>query len=400
MIRLLAIACSWLVASSALAEEWHVEDAVARALQNPDVEGRMRAELEATRAETREETVVPTPTLVVAHEEVLGDMFIGYSQLTVGVEQELDLSRWRSRMRDALPHREEAIRAGYDDWRVNLGARVREAFFSVVHRRESLAALAAWVAQLERAVAAIAARVERGDASLYDSLRVRRELDRARAAIAREQALLSEAWAALRVWAPFEERPALAGDLTPTRPDDAAHDVASLPSIRRLAQLELALDREADAWGSPFWRGWTLGAGYRWVSQGDQTAHGFTLNLSIPLAFWNTDRARVDRLEAERDSIAHELSMVRTLAERRRDAARERLDAALHALGALTEPDRDQELTRLAETSYRAGESPLSQLLDAYESEVELRRARLDLQWEARRAAIELERRSGTGASR
>ena len=117
------------------------------------------------------------------------------------------------------------------------------------------------------------------------------------------------------------------------------------------------------------------------------------------------DRAGITRLDphrragpvdvpeqrAEHERVGGELRFARTLAEQAEQATRKRYQASLDALGELPPAERDAELSQLAESAYGAGEGTLLELLDAYESEADLRLARIDLQWEARRAAIELQ---------
>ena len=197
---------------------------------------------------------------------------------------------------------------------------------------------------------------------------------------------------------PMDARPQLSGALPPsgTVEGDALHT----PTITALEQRERVLAAELDVWGVPFARGWSLAAGYRFASQGGAVGHGFMVSLGVPLTLWNTDRPRLERLEAEHRQVEAELALARTLAEQATAGTRERLDATLDALAELSPAERDAELSGLAEAAYAAGEATLLELLDAHASEAELRLARIDLQWEARRAAIELQRRLGIGASR
>ena len=384
--------------ASAQGDVWTEEQAVARALANPDVKDALEGRIRADRAEVEAATVVPTPTLEVAHEQVFGDEQVAYLESTVGLHQQLDLSSWRGRLRETLPHREAALRAETDEWRLLVATSVRAAFFEVRYREERLRALDEWMGHLERGVAVSTARQERGDASLYDLRRVQRELETAAAQRAREEAILEEAWAALRTWSQWTSRPTLTGALPPDGLSKQASE--TLPELRRLQHLELALSAEEAAWGSPFWRGWSIGAGYRFAEAGSESGHGFVASLSIPLAFWNNDLPEIDRLRAEQAAIGGELRFGRTLAEQAEAAAGERLERALAVLSNLRVPERDAELTHLAETAYGAGEATLTELLDAYESETELALSRIDLQWEARRAAIELDRRRGNGVPR
>ena len=372
-----------------------VEEAVRRALSNPAIDAILEGEIREARAEAEMETVVAAPTLGVSHEQVVGDAGAEYLELSVGIEQEFDLSPWRGHVRRAGSHRQDAARSGTAAWRLELAAAVRLSFFEIVYRQERVAVFDHWIGNLQEGVVAVSTREEHGDVSELEVRRIERALESARAQQAMEGFMLGEAWAALHLWVPWDERPSVSGELTPTTNEHATGAV--LPSLERLEHLRRAVVAEANAFGRPFWREWTVGAGYRFADVGSATGHGFLFSLSVPLTLWNTDRPREDRLAAERARIDGELSMQQTLAARAEQAAHARLTEALSALSHFPPEEHDAELTRLAETTYGAGEATLTELLEAYAGEVELQLGRIDLEWEARRSSIELARRRGNG---
>jgi outer membrane protein TolC len=169
--------------------------------------------------------------------------------------------------------------------------------------------------------------------------------------------------------------------------------------LARLQHLQQALEAETGAWGSSFWRGWSAGAGYTFAQVGQSRGHGFLVTLEVPLAFWNTNTVRVQRLVAEQEELGNEFTLRAGIANREVRAAQVRLDSALQALTAMPDPSQDVELTRLAEIAFAVGETTLIDLLDAFGSETDLQLARLDLQADARRAAIALDRSRGLGVS-
>jgi outer membrane protein TolC len=175
--------------------------------------------------------------------------------------------------------------------------------------------------------------------------------------------------------------------------------VSLRPELARLQHLEQALDIEMQAWGSSFWRGWSAGAGYSFSRVGPSDGHGFLVTLEVPLALWNTHAAQTDRLVARQTEIHSELVFRAGVAQREVQAARARLDAVLQALEAMPEPSQDSVLTVLASVAFDAGEATLIDLLDALASEIELQLVRLELQANARRAAIALDRCRGLGVT-
>lgn len=380
---------------------WTADDAVRAALDRPAVQARLNAEVAAGRARIAQETATPTPRLGVFHEQVFGASQVAYVQTSAEVQQGFDLSGWRGHLAARQPHEAAALRADLEAWRLDLAAEARLAFYAVLHGRARLAALDAWLAQLDRGVTATSARQTRGDVAPYAVKRVARERAVARARRASEAGAHAEAWAALLRLTQRTERPLLDGTLAPdlSAPQASAVDATdALPQLQALVRTEQALSESLQAWGSPGLRGWSIGAGFRWAEVASQSGQGFTVSLSLPLALWNTDAPEIERLSAERARVQADHRDASALATARQRAALQRLEAAQAALQSLDDEEAADDLSQLAETAWRAGETTLAELLDAYASEAELELARADLQWAARRAEIERARSLGIGA--
>ncbi|MFU8805388.1 MAG: TolC family protein [Bradymonadaceae bacterium] len=378
--------------------QWDVEQAVEVALDHPEIETILTARRQTARFEIDEATILPNPTLDLDHERDFGPEIEGL-EASAMVHQRFSLTPWRTRLRQALPHREAALRAELDQWRLDMSLEVRLAFYRVRYHEARIDALDHWVDRLSAGVGSILAREVRGDASLYERRRIEREVQVARAERAHEQSELAAAWSALLRRLPTDSEFTLIGDLAPFVPAEPS-TTRPLPSLIRLEQEALATAAEARAMGKPWWRDWEAGAGYRFSNEGNHGAergHGLLLSLTLPIALRNTDAPRLARLKAEHDRLSAELRLNTTTATRAADAARRRLEEAMAALVELPDDDDDLELTALAEMAFAAGESSLVELLDAYGSETRLRLARIDLEWAARQAAIELDYRQGLG---
>jgi cobalt-zinc-cadmium efflux system outer membrane protein len=377
-----------------------VDDVVRAVLLRPELAHRVDALAAGVAAELDARTAPPPPTLHLAHEHLLHGGGGGF-EFSAAAERTVDLRPWRRAVRNTASPRSAALHAEADAWRLDAAASVRTAFFAVLHRQARLEAVDAWAAQLAQMLSGLQAREARGDASAFEVLRLRREIDLAAAARAAELAALAEAWAELETWVQWDERPALAGTLAPDAaavpPRGAA---APRPSLVSLEQTRSALDAESRAWVSPFLRDWAVGGGYRLVHEGNATGHGFLATLSLPLPTRAADTSQRDGVDAARDAVDAELALAAAALDREAAAARARLDGALDALAALPAADGSGELTRLATVAFAAGEASLSELLDAFESDLELQLARYDLAWAARRAAIALDRSLGHGATR
>lgn len=397
--RLLAVVAALaLTASAAAAAPRTVDDAVEAALAHPGLAALASGRLRAVEAAVEESAAAPVPSLVVEHEQVLTPAGFDGTESTLRVEQALDPGGWRAGLRATAPHRRAAAQAELDALRLEIATGVRRAFYEVRYRQLRVAVVEAWIGRLDRVVSLTAARERRGDVSRLAVRRVEREQATARAERAAEAARLGEAWGALSTLTGWSERPALAGELAPAA---AADDAAGAhPALLRIESEARARAVEAEAWDSPLGRGWTLGAGYRLVGADERFGHGFVLSLGLPLALWNPEQPRIDRLAGERAALEAEASRWQAATARAIAATRQRLADALAALAALPAAAADDEFTAVAESAYAAGEATLESLLDAGESTTRLRLAALDLAWEARRAAIELDEHLGLGARR
>ncbi len=379
-----------------------VEDAVSIAIHRPEADALVQQRIAVERARLAASTTRANPRLGLHHERIVGAPAVADSETSLTLEQSFDLTDWRGRLAAALPHREAAARAEMDGWRLDVAQGVRAAFYAVRYREARVVVLRAWIVRLQAGVEAASAREEAGDVSGYDVRRVQRELGVAQAALASEHAALGQAWSDFETWVPGSERPTLVGDLAPVV-DVVATPVQRLPDLVRLESLAAASAAESEAWRAPFLRDWSVEGGYRLAQAGgapgggSELGHGFSVGLSIPLILRNPDRARVALLAAESDALHAELQWARSIAEQAATAGQARLADAVTALASLPAPDDDRGLTHMAEVAYRAGEASLTELLDAYESESELQLSRLELEWEARQAAIELERFQGLG---
>lgn len=375
------------------AQGWTEEDAVAAALATIPVDALAGLESEVLTAELEHGVARPLPALALAHEGFVGDRASRGGESSVGVRQSFDLTGWRGTLRSALPLRQDAAAHALAATRIGLATDARTAFYRVRHIEERILALGDWIDALRVGVATATAREAAGDVSAYDRRRIERELEIAATTLASEEARLAESWAALLAIAPAEHRPTLVGELTPEPPAETS--LRYIPELSRLDSLAQAADLERDAWSRPALRDWEIGAAYRLGNSPDAIVHGFALELSVPLPTRDTDRPRREALEWRAEQYRAEALVIETLATNGVRAAAARLRDTLAVLDDLGSDADSDDLTRMAELAYEAGETTLADLLDAYGSEAELRLARIDLQWEARRAAIDLERSRG-----
>ena len=382
-------------------ERLSIEDVMSLALARPEIQARLQARLSSTRAEVDEATLTSTPRLEVAQERVIGDINVGYQELSLTVEQSFDLTGWRGKLKDSLVHKEAALQAENDVWLLEIATTLRTSFYRIRYHEERVRVLDQWLQQLEKGHQGLRLRQERGDTSLFHVRRIKRELTLAQLRRAAEQSERAEARRALERWVSWDEAPELMGDLEPTLDQVSLETAQSAPpELERLTHLKRALHTEAKAWGSPSLRAWTAGAGYRYAEVGSSVGHGFQVTLSLPISLWDVDEPHLQALKARQLEVGSELTLRTQLMYREIELAQRQLKASMGALRESDASTQRSEMTQLAQAAFDAGELSLSELLDTFESETDLQLARIDLQWEARKAMIDLDRLRGDGVPR
>jgi outer membrane protein, heavy metal efflux system len=370
-------------------------EAVARlSLESPRARA-IHAQADLIRAEGLAAGRWPNPRVTASREAVSG-VTEGY----LLVSQALPVTGRRGLQVDSASQQARAAELRADDMLRRLRADVRRAFvdLSVEEARER--ELGATLAALQSLADALERREKAGDTAGFDRLRAEREALDAAAALGDARARRARA------------QGALASFFFPTPDPASLHaaplvaDHAPLPAAKDLvARAEttrgdvLALDRDIEAArlaGSAADRSRIpepeVVAGLKTSNVGDDRRGSvFSLIASIPLFDQaRPERARADARErlatAEREALRAEIgATVRGL----RQAAQERRTTA-DAYRLMSLPKSD-ELRRIAQLSYEAGERGILELLDAYRSASDARLRVLDLDAAAAHADIDLE---------
>lgn len=361
-------------------QRFSIDDALSAAFINSEMAKRFEAEEAALLAEAETLTVISTPQVNLSYERVAEEL-----EFSAFIEQPFDLSRWRSALRTSVSHRAEALRAEQALWRSDVRTRVLDAFYRVLYYQNRLVAYDAWTGRLDRALNDARARERRGDVSGYQLRRIEREIYLAQTRRSNERLAQAEASTELAELTGWDLDFLIEGNLRPSAEETIERKVS--PELERLARLELALVSEAEAYGLPALRDWSLGAGYRHTELGQEVGHGFLMTLSFPLALWNNDSPRLREIEAKRIALRTESVFQKRILEKQMAAAEDQLAQALFLLTQREEASALGKLTRLAQVSFDAGESSIVDLLDAFESEFEVQLATIEMEWEARRAS-------------
>lgn len=305
------------------------------------------------------------PSLVFEHQQTLNGP--NERETIAGAEIPLSISGRRGLLEDAAVARQRAsdARASADSFEDALA--FRRAFAAAVIEYERVAVVEAQQGALETLALSLKQLSARGETAAYDVRRHESEVRlharglasrKARAEVARTQL---ERWLGSAVPPTSLSSVALARDPL-TLPPKSAH-----PDIQALRFMARAAASESDAARRRWFPEPEIFAGYRTLASGDETGHGVSLGLSLPLTFFEHGQGAAARARAER-----------TLIEARANRLQRDLDVELQATGAslraleasLREAELNvastEQLKESARLLYAAGETSIAELLDAY----------------------------------
>lgn len=141
----------------------------------------------------------------------------------------------------------------------------------------------------------------------------------------------------------------------------------------------------------------TFGIGGKRVDDGITRETGTLFSVSVPLPIFDRQQAGDRRTAAQAMAARAELGLARQSAEGELTGLHRQLAQLIVAAERYRQdavaPSAD--LVRIAEAAYRAGESTVLELLDAYKGALEAETTALDLEWKAREARIELDQLTG-----
>lgn len=377
------------------------QQAIARALARPAVQEAERQHLLAAESAVSEAGLRPNPVVSLDRDQTrapAGDS----TETTWKISQTLDLSGKRALTRQGAQKRLDAVVAEQAAARQSMTARVRQTFAEALAGEQTRQAMQAWQDRLASAGATVARLAKAGEVSGYDRRRLERELQTARAKRQEADASLIRIRHQLASLVALTDSAALqpAGPLLPAPPADLPTLLAQLPErpdLNALSAQSEALAREGRAAG----RGWapdvTVGVGQKEVDTSTGSEKGLALSFAVPLPLFDRGSPRAARLDAQARAASAEKSL-------RLATAEADLQGTWQQLRLLREAAMDfraqslpasKALSRIAERAYRAGETGVLELLDAYRGELDAELTALDLELRARMVRIELDSLAG-----
>ncbi len=378
------------------------QESVRLGLARPDIATLIEATLDTARSDVREAARWPNPRLEYQRESIPTTPNRNIEQ-SYQLSQEFDLSGRRRLRRDAAEERLSATVAETEQRQVEMTAEIRRRFYEVLYRQQLVAATQAW----DRRMAAISDTVQKlhkgGEVAGYDRRRMALERLTAETRLRTEQAEYDKGWQRL---AAIVGDPAMSatlnGELLPTnvRPLEALLTrLDERPDLRALERRAGAFDLDRRA----AQRGWipdvTIGIGPKTVDNGVTRDTGTLVTLSVPLPLLDREQPAQQRAAAQAEVARSEFRLARTKLEGELRA----LWQQVRQMSATASDYRNQsagasqELARIAEAAYRGGETGILELLDAYRAVLDAESRALELEWNTRQAAIELDMIVGNG---
>jgi outer membrane protein, heavy metal efflux system len=367
-------------------------EAVQRGLSHPQRQAMQESSIGEALGDSIAAGRWPNPEIELARERADGSS--GRSDETdVWIRQRLDLAGVRARERDAAQALVVAARARAEMLDREQAREIRRRYYDVLAADALLGLSVRWRDRLSLLVAAAARRVEAGDASRYELLRLQKELAVVKAELLEGQAAAEAARE--RLFGMIGGEPAsLSGTLLPPAMDHemAPGLLADHPLLRVLdAKSESALLSSAAA-SRRGWPALTLGAGWRKIDEAGHSADGgmFMVGVEIPVFDRGTGQRDAAASRARRSAAERWLAEARLAAEARSALGELRARRA----GALLLSDHESEETSflaIAEAAYEAGEIGVAELIDAHRTELSVARERIERSRLARESYIELQ---------
>ncbi|MDT8437507.1 MAG: TolC family protein [Wenzhouxiangellaceae bacterium] len=310
------------------------------------------------------------------------------------LRQPLDLTGRRGLERKSARAAEGLTSAEIEQVKRRRATSIRQLFYQALRLRREHEAMAEWQARLALLVVAVSERVEAGDASSFDRLRIERELALLDSRLATRRA--EQVAARQRLFGLLGSAPrALTGTLLPG-PAPAVSELAAAlarhPELQRL-QAGAEADRyAAQAAARESWPEFTVGVGVRQFEDAALSQTGGVFSVGVELPLFDRGQQRRDAANAGAGAKSAEAALLRVRLEAQARALLEERESRRKAAEALRDDigDGANTLPEMAEAAYRAGEMGVMALIDAWQTEMQLRLQAVELEHAARVAAIEL----------
>lgn len=363
-------------------------------LARPELADFAQARLGEADADALEASTWANPTIEIARDKTGAS-----TETSWQISQPIDFSGRRGMRSRAAEQRRIAAESENLVQSAARMAEVRRSFYSVLRQQETVRAVQAWTTRFAEIGQVVDKLTRAGETSGYDRRRLVREQRAAEARLAEARAELERDRARLAALLGQSGDDGLTGRLLPDAPpalDALRGKLAERPDLIALAAKAEAANADHGAARRNFPEV-TFGVGGKRVDEGITKETGTMFSLSIPLPLFDRQQSGDRRTAAQAMAARAELSLARQSADGELTGLHRQLSLLITAAERYRQDAvaPSAELVRIAESAYRAGESTVLELLDAYKGALEAETTALDLEWKAREARIELDQLTG-----
>lgn len=356
-----------------------------------------RAKLQEGAARVNAASVLPNPSFVVEYQRSLNGPV--ERETVVGLSVPLSVGGRRGLLRDAAQARREQSTAEGKAALFESALEFRAAYARAFVDRARADIIEEQQGLLDASSLVIERLHSNGEAATYDLMRQRLQAGIHRSALeaaqaqATESLTLLQAWTAQKVALPVVELVQFAQ----AEPEMAIAAQSQTPELQALRAGSQASSLEARAARRRWVPDPELFAGYRALDTGAGIAHGVAASIAIPLSFFDHGQGEAALSEAQRSLTEAQIERLRREQTAVESAARGRLTQLLHGFDAVARLGADaQELSSRARQLYAAGESSITEMLDAFRAAEEARLALTERVLEIALARLQVMRAAGT----
>lgn len=275
------------------------------------------------------------------------------------------------------------------DWTL----RLRTLFYQALAAEQQHQALTRYYQQLSEMALMVEQRWKLGDASKLDLLRIQTELRAVEAEKLGQKDTLQtykQSLSSLLDIAVVK----LDGQLLPPTHSLQTLDIEQNPNLQLMkTQTNLNLAHQQVTAKQLYWPDFSLGVGYRQISEASEEVDGFSiaLEMSLPLFSRKQGALILAQTKASNAQVEHELMQQTLETELNQHLASLRQQEAQAETWQSLIKQQNQPMVTMAQASYQAGELSMIELLDVYRAELTHQKNYLNSAFKARKHYIQLQ---------